>query len=114
MTSARMISGPQMPGVLAELQAWIEGIVERKLRTFTDESGRPDPRALRQSRGMDLTELATRAGISHGTLSRLENGKLKRPRPETLARIANALGVCVKDYREAAASLIQRMKRKPE
>lgn len=107
MTTSRKGNETQTSGVLTGLQVWVEELIDRKLRSMESASSRPDPRALRQIRGMELTELAVRAGISHGTLSRLENGKLKRPKPETLARIAGALGVCAKEYREAVAALIQ-------
>jgi transcriptional regulator with XRE-family HTH domain len=48
-------------------------------------------RSLRQSRGLTLTQLATRAGLSHPFLSKLERG-LARPSMASLAQIALALG----------------------
>ncbi len=48
-------------------------------------------RNLRQARGLTLTQLATRAGLSHPFLSKLERG-LARPSMASLAQIALALG----------------------
>jgi transcriptional regulator with XRE-family HTH domain len=42
--------------------------------------------------GMSLSELARRAGISKGYLSRLESGGAQRPGFEVIARLAAALG----------------------
>ena len=51
-------------------------------------------RRLRQFKVMTQTDLATKAGISIVTVTRLENdeGEIK-PRPTTVRRLATALGV---------------------
>jgi transcriptional regulator with XRE-family HTH domain len=49
-------------------------------------------RALRVERELGLRETARRAGISHGSLSQIETGRM-RPSVATLARISSVLGV---------------------
>ncbi len=49
-------------------------------------------RSMREDRGLKQTELARRAGINHGHVSKIESGA-RDPRPETLVWIADALGV---------------------
>lgn len=49
-------------------------------------------RTVRAARGMKSYEVEEAAGIRRGYLSQLENGS-KRPRPETLKRIEQALSV---------------------
>ena len=53
-------------------------------------------RRLRAERGVSLSELARNAGVSKGTLSRLEAGS-GNPRVETMANLAGALGVTIDD-----------------
>ncbi len=53
-------------------------------------------RRLRAERGVSLSELARSAGVSKGTLSRLEAGS-GNPRIETMANLAGALGVTIDD-----------------
>ena len=48
--------------------------------------------ALRKERGLTMRQLAERTGVSHGQISRLENGK-QGFRSDTLLRIARALDV---------------------
>ena len=50
---------------------------------------------LREKKGWSQSELARRAGVKQGVLSYIESGKTKHPRSDTLAAIANALGVNV-------------------
>lgn len=52
-------------------------------------------RKLREKKGWSQSELARRAGIRQGVLSYIESGRTKHPRSDTLAAIANALGVNV-------------------
>ncbi len=47
---------------------------------------------VRLKENMTQQELAAATGLTQGTLSRLENGR-RRPRPKTLRRLAEALGV---------------------
>ena len=49
---------------------------------------------LREQRGLTQEQLATRAGVSHGYLARLELG-MHDPSLSTLARLAKALKVSV-------------------
>ena len=51
---------------------------------------------LRISRGYTITELARRANMSTGALSRLENG-YRWPRPSTVVKLAVALNVPVSE-----------------
>lgn len=50
-------------------------------------------RRIRNNRGLTLTELAKRSGISQPHLSHIENGKRRTPPPETLLNIAKALEI---------------------
>ena len=52
-------------------------------------------RVLRADRDYSHAELSERAGLSRQYLSELENGKRPCPRPETLEKLAGALGVTV-------------------
>lgn len=49
-------------------------------------------RTIRELAGFSQSELARRAGISQGHISQIEAGQ-KRPRPATLRRLADTLGV---------------------
>lgn len=64
------------------------------LKTWRSLGGPARLRDLRLARGMKLSDLATRAGVSKGTLSKLENRAL-RPNPslDMLEAIAAGLGV---------------------
>ncbi len=53
-------------------------------------------RYLRKSKGMSTRKLASVAGISTETLYAIEHGK-RQPSVTTLDKLANALGVEVKD-----------------
>jgi ribosome-binding protein aMBF1 (putative translation factor) len=46
----------------------------------------------RERLGLSLSDVAERAGIDKGALSRLENGQQLNPKVNTLARYAHALG----------------------
>lgn len=50
----------------------------------------------RQSKGLSQRELGSRAGVSSGTVYRLENG-LRGGYPRTLRKLASALGVSPED-----------------
>ena len=54
-------------------------------------------RALRESRGLGLRELARKAGITHQALAKIESGS--EPGFSTVQRIADALGVRTDDLR---------------
>ncbi|HZP00341.1 MAG TPA: helix-turn-helix domain-containing protein [Terriglobia bacterium] len=51
---------------------------------------------VRNQRGLTQRELSERSGIASSYLSRIENRRLE-PRPKTLRRIADALGIPVSD-----------------
>ena len=51
-------------------------------------------KALRESSGDTQVSLASRAGISETALNQIERGKAK-PRPKTIQKLADALGVPV-------------------
>ena len=50
-------------------------------------------RRIRMAKGISLAELSKRTGINDATLRKYENGQMKAPKPETLKRIADGLGV---------------------
>jgi transcriptional regulator with XRE-family HTH domain len=53
-------------------------------------------RRIREHQQLTLTALATKAGCTKGSLSKIENGKVNIP-VETLDRLADALGVSLED-----------------
>lgn len=60
----------------------------------------PNIRRFREEAGISLSELATRANVSKGYLSAIENedpDNPKRPSGQSLLRIAEALGVTIAD-----------------
>ncbi len=67
-----------------------DGVAARKQASAT-ELGRV-ARRLRESQGLTLADVATRAGISAAMLSRLETGRAS-PSLETIVSLAGALGV---------------------
>ena len=50
-------------------------------------------RAARERAGLPLRELAARAGIHYSVLSRIESGSVANPTPDTVRRLADALGL---------------------
>ncbi|MGW1979182.1 helix-turn-helix domain-containing protein [Streptomyces sp. NPDC001889] len=50
-------------------------------------------RALREAQNLGLRGLETKTGLTRGYLSRLERGEVRRPAPEKIRRIAEALRV---------------------
>lgn len=48
---------------------------------------------LRRSRGWSQTILSVASGVSQPEISRIERGTIHRPRPETVERLAQALGI---------------------
>lgn len=59
-------------------------------------------RRLRKERDLSQAALAELAGVEQGTISKIEIGT-RRGDPETLSKIANALGVTVADLGDPAA-----------
>jgi transcriptional regulator with XRE-family HTH domain len=89
--------------------------MERDLEPASGEVGAVDvtgsriaPVLMRWRHGLGWTqeELATRAGISRGYLSRLERGLPGRPGLDVLSRVCGALGrTCTELFSEAGLSL---------
>jgi len=48
---------------------------------------------LRQGKGLTFRDLEQKTGISNGYLNLLEHGRVKRPAPEVLFKLANFYGV---------------------
>ena len=63
-------------------------------------------RHYREAAGYSQEELAERAGLSANAISALERGERKRPFPDTLRRLADALGLS-QDARSALAATMQ-------
>ena len=61
-------------------------------------------RRLRETAGFSQETLAERAGLSTNAISTLERGERKRPYPDTIRRIADALGLSSGQREELAAS----------
>lgn len=59
-------------------------------------------REARKSAGMTQKELAAKASLHYNALSAIESGSSKHPKRETLARIANALNLSVKQLEGSA------------
>ena len=57
--------------------------------------------ALREEKGWNQAELARRAGLSQPSVWALEHGETKMPKFETLASVAKALGVPLKEIMAA-------------
>ena len=57
-------------------------------------------RERREQLGLTQTDLAIRAGVKQSVLSDIENKKTLRPRIDTIASIARALGCTVDDLIE--------------
>lgn len=73
---------------------------DRHKKEIRDWSNRSTPlprlRELRQSRGLSQRALAEKAGVSIGTVYRLENG-LRGAYPSSVRRLASALGVSTQE-----------------
>ncbi len=50
-------------------------------------------RELRETQGLTQEELAERSGVSKETISLIERGQVRRPHADTVARLADALGI---------------------
>jgi transcriptional regulator with XRE-family HTH domain len=60
---------------------------------------------LRQQRALSLSDLASMTKLSRVTINRIENGK-QRPRPRTIRRLAEVLGVPVEELTSAQARFV--------
>jgi len=54
-------------------------------------------RAKRQAAGLSATEVARRAGVNVGTVTRIELGQIPSPRPDSLRAIGDVLGIPAAD-----------------
>jgi len=59
----------------------------------------------RRARGLTQAELAKASGVARSQLARIERGEVDEPRPDTLRRLAAALGVEVLDLFFGEASI---------
>jgi transcriptional regulator with XRE-family HTH domain len=59
----------------------------------------------RKKRNMSLVEISTLSGVSIAQISRVENGKRGIPRPETIKKLATALGMGYEDLMVQAGHL---------
>jgi transcriptional regulator with XRE-family HTH domain len=56
----------------------------------------------REAAGLSLRQLANKAGVDVANISRLESGDATKPKPETLMRLAEALGLDASELLTAA------------
>ena len=54
-------------------------------------------RQYRKNAGMDMNELASRIGVTQGTISRYENGYVRRISDDMLGKLANVFNCTVND-----------------
>lgn len=57
---------------------------------------------LRNSRGWSLRGLASRSGVSHGTIAQIENGDVPHPTVTTVLKLAAAFGIPVNELTDEA------------
>lgn len=62
-------------------------------------------RTLRESHGWTLRELESATTLSNPYLSQLENGRIKRPSPDVIQRLAEAFGVAYEELMQRAGYL---------
>jgi transcriptional regulator with XRE-family HTH domain len=65
---------------------------------YNTKGGAMRVRECREDAGYSIRELSEMAGVSHVTITHLENGRTV-PHPRTLRKIAGALGVSVRELR---------------
>ena len=63
-------------------------------------------RELRLARGMSLRQLASRIGMSHATIQKLEKGSIPDPGIETVLALAGALGVAPNELQQGEAVVL--------
>ncbi len=68
------------------------GMAKRKVDRQAEPTLGDRLRALRESEGWSLREVATKAGINHGYLSQLERGDVSQPGPAMLHKLAEGYG----------------------
>lgn len=77
-------------------------------------------KSIRSDRNLTLRELSEITGISHTQINRLESGIQKKPRPETIKKLADGLSVeyshlmKIAGYMEGVYELVNDMNEDPE
>lgn len=74
--------------------------MQEKIRNMNDEKAQQLGayiRHMRKVRGLDNRELARRAKVDSGGLTRIEQGQIHNPKPRTLCAIATALDLPAAD-----------------
>ena len=66
---------------------------------------------LRKGKGLTFRDLEERTGISNGYLNLLEHGRVKRPSPEVLFKLANFYGVPFSSLMAIAGHPIEEVER---
>lgn len=69
---------------------------------------------LRKLRGETLRTVEAKTGISNAYLSQMENGKVEKPRPHVLHKLAEYYGVRYEDLMAAAGYLTRSDEERPE
>ena len=69
---------------------------------------------LRKLRGETLRTVEAKTGISNAYLSQMENGKVEKPRPHVLHKLAEYYGVRYEDLMAAAGYLTRGDEERPE
>ncbi len=62
----------------------------------------PTLQRLRKAAGLSLRELQEGSGVNRSVISRVESGEYMQPRPETLTRLAEAIGADASELLTAA------------
>ncbi|MFX3616097.1 MAG: helix-turn-helix domain-containing protein [Sporolactobacillus sp.] len=57
---------------------------------------------IRTKRGLGVNQLAAYSGVSSSQISRMEKGERKKPKPDTIKKLSNALNVPYTEMMEAA------------
>ena len=69
---------------------------------------------LRELNGKTLRAVEAETGISNAYLSQMENGKVEKPRPHVLYKLAECYGVRYEDLMTAAGYLTRSDEKQPE
>lgn len=62
----------------------------------------PFLKSLREARGLSLREVEAKTGISNAFFSQIESGKVKRPSPVMLYKLAELFGISYEELMERA------------
>ena len=69
---------------------------------------------LRKLRGKTLRAVEAKIGVSNAYLSQLEKGRVEKPRPHVLHKLADYYGVPYEDLMAAAGYLARRDEKRPD